>query len=83
MQMAILHYLEETRPQNALLPQDVHKRAKVREICEIIASGTQPLQNLVVLVYVGDEKKKEWATHWITRGLKGQQHYSLLNIICS
>ncbi|XP_026685665.1 probable maleylacetoacetate isomerase 2 [Diaphorina citri] len=25
----IMHYLEETRPQRALMPQDVHKRAKV------------------------------------------------------
>lgn len=43
--MAIMHYLEETRPQpRPLLPQDFHKRAKVRELCELIASGIQPLQ---------------------------------------
>ncbi|KAI5707043.1 hypothetical protein M8J75_013851 [Diaphorina citri] len=66
----IMHYLEETRPQRALMPQDVHKRAKVREICEVIASGIQPLQNLTVLIYVGEEKKREWAQHWIHRGLR-------------
>lgn len=33
--LAIMHYLEETRPQRPLLPQDVLKRAKVREICEV------------------------------------------------
>lgn len=65
-----MHYLEETRPQRPLLPQDVHKRAKVREICEIICSGIQPLQNLIVLIHVGEEKKKEWAQHWITRGFR-------------
>lgn len=65
-----MHYLEETRPQRPLLPQDVHKRAKVREIIEIICSGIQPLQNLIVLIHVGEEKKKEWAQHWITRGFR-------------
>jgi maleylacetoacetate isomerase len=44
----------------------------VREICEVIASGVQPLQNLTVLIYVGEEKKKEWAMHWINRGLRGE-----------
>lgn len=56
--IAIMHYLEETRPQRPLLPQDVHKRCKVREICEVITSGIQPLQNLIVLIHVGEEKKK-------------------------
>nr|CAH7718657.1 unnamed protein product [Callosobruchus chinensis] len=66
--MAIMHYLDETRPQRPLLPRDCTKRAKVREICEVIASGIQPLQNLTVLIYVGEEKKNEWAKHWIKRG---------------
>nr|CAD7262418.1 unnamed protein product [Timema shepardi] len=68
--LSIMHYLEETRPARPLMPQDVHKRAKVREVCEVIASGIQPLQNLIVLIYVGEEKKKEWAQHWITRGFR-------------
>jgi maleylacetoacetate isomerase len=68
--VAIMHYLDETRPQRPLLPQDFHKRAKVRELCEIISSGIQPLQNLIVLIHVGEEKKKEWAQHWITRGFR-------------
>jgi maleylacetoacetate isomerase len=68
--LSILSYLEETRPQRPLLPPDVVKRAKVREICEVIASGIQPLQNLVVLIHVGEEKKNEWAQHWINRGFR-------------
>ncbi|XP_008195660.1 probable maleylacetoacetate isomerase 2 isoform X1 [Tribolium castaneum] len=68
--LSILAYLEETRPQRPLLPHDVVKRAKVREICEVIASGIQPLQNLVVLIHVGEEKKNEWAQHWINRGFR-------------
>lgn len=68
--LSIMYYLEETRPSRPLLPQDVIKRAKTREICEVIASGIQPLQNLIVLIHVGEEKKKEWAQHWITRGFR-------------
>jgi len=66
----ILHYLEETRPQRPLMPQDVLKRAKVREICEVIASGIQPLQNLFVLIQVGEAKKTEWAQLFINRGFR-------------
>lgn len=43
---------------------------QVREVCEVIASGIQPLQNLIVLIHVGEEKKNEWAQHWINRGFK-------------
>lgn len=65
-----MHYLEETRPQPPLLPQDPFKRCKVREICEIIASGIQPLQNVGLLAHLnGDGKKKlEFAQNWIMRG---------------
>ncbi|XP_054265739.1 probable maleylacetoacetate isomerase 2 [Macrosteles quadrilineatus] len=66
----IMHYLEETRPQRPLMPQDVVKRARVREICEVIASGIQPLQNLFVLVQVGEAKKLEWAQLFINRGFR-------------
>lgn len=68
--IAILHYLEETRPLPALLPQDSYERARVREIVEIIASGVQPLQNLKVQKYVGRDKRKEWAQHWINSGFR-------------
>lgn len=63
----IIEYLEETRPRPPLLPSDPVQRAKVRGIVESIVSGIQPLQNLNVLVRVG-EGKQEWAKYWIERG---------------
>lgn len=67
--LAIIEYLEETRPHTRLLPQDSKKRAQVRMISDHIASGIQPLQNLEVLQQIG-EKKLEWAQHCISRGFK-------------
>nr|XP_028574643.1 maleylacetoacetate isomerase isoform X1 [Podarcis muralis] len=67
--IAIIEYLEETRPKPSLLPQDPKKRALVRMISEHIASGIQPLQNLTVLEQFG-EKKQDWAKNCISRGFK-------------
>lgn len=48
--MAICEYLEEVYPsKRKLLPKDPLKRFQVRRLCEIINSGTQPIQNLAVL----------------------------------
>jgi maleylpyruvate isomerase len=47
--VAILEYLEETRPEPALLPRDPLLRARVREAVEIVNSGIQPLHNTSVL----------------------------------
>nr|XP_020650034.1 maleylacetoacetate isomerase isoform X1 [Pogona vitticeps] len=67
--LAIIEYLEETRPNPRILPQDPKKRAQVRMISDHIASGIQPLQNLSVLQQMG-EKKLDWAQHCISRGFK-------------
>ncbi|KAH8367322.1 hypothetical protein KR200_006417, partial [Drosophila serrata] len=69
--VAIMHYLEQTCPQPALLPQDPLARAKVNEIVQLICSGIQPLQNTGVLEGVGKDKSLEWAQHWISRGFRG------------
>lgn len=67
--IAIMHYLDEAYPNSyQLLPKDVIKRCKVREISEVIGSGIQPLQNTGVLLYLDEAERREWAKHWITRG---------------
>ncbi|CAG8516298.1 glutathione S-transferase [Gigaspora rosea] len=44
--VAILEYLEETRPEKPLLPKDPYKRALVRSLVQAIAGDIQPLQIL-------------------------------------
>lgn len=72
--MAISEFLEEQFPNSfPLLPKNCFKRAKIRQICEIVNSGIQPLQNLCVIrdiekMYKGD--KIEWGKKWNVRGLK-------------
>ncbi|XP_023384583.1 maleylacetoacetate isomerase isoform X2 [Pteropus vampyrus] len=67
-QLAIIEYLEETRPTPRLLPRDPKKRASVRMISNLIAGGIQPLQNLSVLKEVGQEKQLAWAQKTISSG---------------
>ena len=44
--MAILEYLDEIIPEPPLLPKVPERRARARELAEIVNSGIQPLQNL-------------------------------------
>lgn len=73
--MAILEYLEETHPDVPLLPPDPLLRARVRELCQIVACDIHPLNNLRVLRYlvhtlgISDEAKTEWYRHWVSDGL--------------
>nr|KAF6500280.1 glutathione S-transferase zeta 1 [Molossus molossus] len=67
-QLAIIEYLEETRPTPRLLPPDPKKKVLVRMISDLIASGIQPVQNLSVLKQVGQENQLTWAQKAITSG---------------
>merc|ERR1712142_998778 len=70
--MAIIEFLEEKYPgKHNLFPKDLLLRAKVREICEIINSGTQPIQNLCVLKHHSsdNDERAKWAHHFIAKGL--------------
>ncbi|XP_071354285.1 maleylacetoacetate isomerase isoform X2 [Trachinotus anak] len=67
--LAVIQYIDETRPGPRLLPVDPKKRAQVRMISDLIASGIQPLQNLYVIQKIGAEKV-QWAQHFIDRGFQ-------------
>ncbi|XP_028420899.1 maleylacetoacetate isomerase isoform X2 [Perca flavescens] len=67
--LAVIQYIDETRQGPRLLPADPKKRAQVRMISDVIASGIQPLQNLYVIQKIGAEKV-QWAQHFIDRGFQ-------------
>lgn len=73
--LAIMEYLEETRPQVALLPADAAGRARVRALALTVAADTHPLGNLRVQKYltgqlgVSEERKLGWQQHWLRSGL--------------
>jgi len=73
--LAIIEYLDETRPEPPLLPADPVERAYVRAFALTIACEIHPLNNLRVLRYlvrnlsVNEEKKNEWYRHWVEQGL--------------
>lgn len=73
--LAMLEYLDETRPAVPLLPGDALGRARVRALALAIACDAHPLTNLRVLKYLkntlglSDEAKEEWYRHWMAEGL--------------
>uniref|UniRef100_A0AAX7VE18 Maleylacetoacetate isomerase n=1 Tax=Astatotilapia calliptera TaxID=8154 RepID=A0AAX7VE18_ASTCA len=67
--LAVIQYIDETRPGPRLLPADPKARAQVRMISDLIASGIQPLQNLYVIQKIGAEKM-QWSQHFIDRGFQ-------------
>lgn len=70
--MAILEWLEETFPTRPLLPNDGFSRQRVRQLCQTIVSGIQPLQNLEVLTHVSEAgmDRAEFARFYIRKGLE-------------
>lgn len=72
--LAILEYLEQTRPEPALLPERPADRAHVRAIAMAIACEIHPVSNLSVLKRVealaGPEARNDWNRDNIRRGLE-------------
>jgi len=74
--MAIIEYLDETRPEPALLPVDALGRAQVRALAQSIACEIHPLNNLRVLKYLvgplqqNESAKLAWYQHWVRTGLE-------------
>jgi maleylacetoacetate isomerase len=72
--MAIVEYLDETRPDPALLPRDAAARAHVRDLKDQIVADIHPLNNTSTLARLraqfgaDDAAVAAWYEHWITRG---------------
>ncbi len=71
--LAMLEWLDERYPETyALYPGCADDRATVRALCEIINSGTAPLQTPRAQKHHSDdpEKRAEWGTHFTREGLR-------------
>lgn len=72
--LAIIDYLESTRPEPPLLPRDPGDVAHVRAMTLAIACDIHPLNNLRVLKYLKDESGQSqaardiWYRHWVAEG---------------
>ncbi len=71
--LAIIAYLESTRPEPPLLPADPAAAAHVRALALTIACDIHPLNNLRILkklaaLGLDQEARDEWYRDWITQG---------------
>lgn len=73
--LAIIDYLDATRPEPRLIPHDAADRAHVLAMALLIACDIHPLNNLRVLRYLQNElgqdepTRNAWYAHWIVEGL--------------
>ncbi|MFZ1813258.1 MAG: maleylacetoacetate isomerase [Rhizobiaceae bacterium] len=69
--LAILEFLEEARPQPAILPQGAQDRARVRALAQMIGCEIHPVNNLRILdalrtrFSANDEQVGDWFRHWV------------------
>lgn len=72
--LAIIEYLDETRPNPAFLPTAAADRAYVRALAQTIACDIHPIDNLRVLKYLrstmgaSEDAIAAWYNHWIAAG---------------
>jgi maleylpyruvate isomerase len=83
--LAIIEWLDETRPEPPLLPGDPLARAEIRAFALAIAADIHPLNNLRVLKHLKDPLGHDqpaidaWYRHWVELGLGACEELVLQN----
>lgn len=73
--LVIMEYLDEVHPEVKLFPYALKDRMRVKEFCEVINSGIQPLVNLKPLqtlesmFKISQTQKDEWVKFWTLHGM--------------
>jgi maleylacetoacetate isomerase len=74
--LAIIDYLDNTRPEPSLRPTLPKDRARVNALAQLIACDIHPIDNLRVLQFLRTEFKhpeediRNWYRHWIETGFE-------------
>ena len=71
--LAIIDYLDATRPDPPLLPADAADRAHVQALALTVACDIHPLNNLRVLkrlsgLGLDQDARDDWYRHWVAQG---------------
>ncbi|MCB0348222.1 MAG: maleylacetoacetate isomerase [Bdellovibrionales bacterium] len=79
--LVILEYLDEAYPEIKLFPYNLQDRIRVKEFCEIINSGIQPLQNLKTtqmldsIFNASSSQKNQWMQEWLSHGFRALESF--------
>lgn len=74
--LAIIDYLDSTRPEPPLVPSDPGEAAHVRALALVVACDIHPVNNLRILKYLSgplglpQEARDSWYRHWVIEGLE-------------
>lgn len=80
--LAIIAYLDATRPEPPLLPADPADQAHVRAMALLVACDIHPLNNLRVLNYLKNELGQDeparngWYRHWVREGFAALEQFA-------